>query len=105
MNQTQIPDLGSLGGRGPQRGPSSAHPSDAALPELAVRQLRDVHHHGVSLAQVDLLQVVFIALVLGEVDKHLEEESQEVKGQSLATENPNLPVVFEIGSGILPHNG
>lgn len=58
-----------------QAPPTQPHPanggSDAALPGLAVRQLRDVHHHGVPLAQVDLLQVVFITLVLGKVHKHL----------------------------------
>lgn len=68
-----------------QAPPTQPHPanggSDATLPGLAVRQLRDVHHHGVPLAQVDLLQVVFITLVLGKVHKHLVEEKNKKKVQ------------------------
>lgn len=73
--------LGGWAERQVRAPPSQPHPanggSDAALPGLAVRQLRDVHHHGVPLAQVDLLQVVFITLVLGKVHKHLVEEKKK----------------------------
>lgn len=62
-------------------------PSDAALPVLAVCQVRDVHHYGVSLAQVDLLQVVFVTLVLGEVDKHLKNNDKIQRPQDVSESN------------------
>lgn len=50
--------------------------SDAALPGLVVReervQLRYVHNNSVPLVQVHFLEMVFVALVLGEIYKHLQ---------------------------------
>lgn len=52
--------------------------SDAALPGLVVCeervQLREVHNHSVPLVQIQFFEMVFIALVLGEIYKHLQKE-------------------------------
>lgn len=59
--------------------------SDAALSCFAVReervQLRQVHHDCITLAQVDVFQVVLVTLVLGEINKHLREAKRKKKIQ------------------------
>lgn len=60
--------------------------SDTALPCFAVHEegvkLGNVHHHCVSLVQVNVSLMVLITLVLGEIHKHLRDrkEREEILG-------------------------